>query len=257
MAHGLYAVVSGSLVQERRLEVLTHNLANVTTTGFKADVPLFEVVSSSPSTLVPGAFPVRGIAPTSPVPFVQEAHVTLTGVKADLSPGELHHTGNPLDVAINGQGWFSVQTPQGIRHTRNGSFTLNNQGELVTHDGWPVMGNNGPITIQGSNVKISPQGVLSVDGQEVDQLKILQVSEESALQKAEGSLFAVKPGATANEAGPELDLKQGYVELSNVNPIKGMTALIDAMRAYESYQKVLQTWSETTARAVNDVGRLR
>jgi flagellar basal-body rod protein FlgF len=257
MAPGLYAVVAGSLAQERRLDVLANNLANMSTAGFKADVPLFEVIPSPAASSVPGAFPLQSLNPSSRASFVQEAYVTPVGLKADLSPGEMRSTGNPLDLAINGKGWFSIQTPWGTRYTRNGSFTLDSQGQLVTHDGWPVMGNNGPITVQGNNVRIDPRGVLMVDGQEIDQLKIMEPSGDKAFQKAEGSLFAPKPGAGAMQVAPEPDVKQGLIELSNVNPIKGMTGLIDAMRAYESYQKALQTWSETTSRAVNDVGRLK
>jgi flagellar basal-body rod protein FlgF len=188
---------------------------------------------------------------------LQESYVGLSGVKADLSAGELRGTGNPLDVAISGKGWFAIETPVGIRYTRNGSFSLNHEGQLVTQAGWPVLGNNGPITLQGNAVKIDSQGTISVDGQEVDRLKIVTSPAENAFQKAENALFAATPGAVVEEVEAALDVKQGYVELSNVNAIKGMTALIDAMRAYESYQKVLQTWSETTARAANDVGRLR
>jgi flagellar basal-body rod protein FlgF len=257
MAQGLYAVVAGSLAQERRVEVLANNLANVSTAGFKADVPLFEVIPSPAGSVVPGAFPTRSLDPSSRASFVQEAYVTPTGVKADLSPGEMRASGNPLDLAINGKGWFSIQTPWGTRYTRNGSFTLDSQGQLVTHDGWPVIGNNGPMTIQGNNVRIDPHGVIMVDEREIDQLKIMEPSGNEALQKVEGSLFAANPGAGAMQVTTEPDVKQGLVELSNVNPIKGMTALIDAMRAYESYQKALQTWNETTSRAVNDVGRLK
>jgi flagellar basal-body rod protein FlgF len=257
MANGLYTVVSGSLAQERRLDVLAHNLANVTTVGFKADVPVFEVIVAPPP-LIASGFPIMGaLSAPPPMSVLQESYVGFTGVKADLSAGELRSTGNPLDVAINGKGWFSIETPAGTRYTRNGSFSLNPEGQLVTQDGWPVSGNNGPITLQGNVVKIDSRGFIVVDGQEVDQLKIVTLPAENAFQKAENALFAAPPGAAVEEAATDLDVKQGYVELSNVNAIKGMTALIDAMRAYESYQKVLQTWNETTARAVNDVGRLR
>jgi flagellar basal-body rod protein FlgG len=96
-----------------------------------------------------------------------------------------------------------------------------------------------------------------VDGQEVDRLRVVEAQENDAFQKVEHDLFTLRRGATAEETDTAADIKQGFLELSNVNSIKGMTALIDAMRAYESYQKVLQTWNETTSHAVNDVGRLR
>jgi len=256
MTYGLYAVVTGSLAQERRLEVLAHNLANVATAGFKADIPLFEVVPAPSPLAMPGALPIHPQTPSSPIAFVPDAYTVFTGVKADLSAGELRQTGNPLDLAINGKGWFSVETPQGIRYTRNGSFTLDHQGQLVTQDGWPVLGHGGPITIQGSNVLVSPRGAVIVDGQEIDRLKVVAAQGNDAFQRAEHALFALRPGATVEETADGADIKQGFLELSNVNPIQGMTALIDAMRAYESYQKMLQTWNETTSRAVNDVGRL-
>lgn len=257
MTYGLYPVVTGSVAQERRLEALTHNLANVATAGFKADVPIFEVVSGPLPMGMPRALPTRLQTPSLPAASIQDAYSVFTGVMADLSPGELRQTGNSLDVAINGKGWFTVDTPLGERYTRNGSFTRDLQGQLVTHDGWPVLGNNGPITIQGSAVMINPRGAIIVDGQEIDRLKVVEAQEPDAFQKAEHSLFALRPGASAEATETAGDIKQGFLELSNVNPIQGMTALIDAMRAYESYQKVLQTWNETTGRAVNDVGRLR
>jgi flagellar basal-body rod protein FlgF len=257
MAYGLYAVVTGSFAQERRLEALAHNLANVATAGFKADIPRFEVVPAPSPPAVLAALPTHPQTLLSPTAFVQNAYPIFTGVKTDLSAGELRQTGNPLDLAINGQGWFSVETPQGVRYTRNGSFTLDHQGQVVTQDGWPVLGNGGPITVQGSNIIVNPSGAIIVDGQEIDRLKVVTAQENDAFQKAEHALFTLSPGATAIDVEAKADIKQGFLELSNVNPIQGMTALIDAMRAYESYQKMLQTWSETTSRAVNDVGRLR
>lgn len=260
MAQGigeLYTVVAGSLAQESRLEVLAHNLANVATIGFKADVPIFEVISSPRTPSVPGMPSARSATPPPPALSFEGTYVTFVGVKTDMSPGELRSTGNPLDVAINGKGWFSVQTPRGIRYTRKGTFTLDNQGQLVTQDGWPVVGNRGPITIQGRDVRIDPRGVITVDEQEIDQLKLVVAPGDDAFQKEESSLFAPKPGVAPVAAEATMDVKQGYVELSNVNAIKGMTALIDVMRAHESYQKVLQAFSETTSRVINDVGRLR
>ncbi len=113
MAYGLYTVVAGGLAQERRLEVLAHNLANVSTVGFKAEVPLFKIIPSPPASFIPGSSPVRPLELSSRVSFVQEAYVTSAGVKADTSPGELRSTGNPLEIAINVKGWFSIQDTMG------------------------------------------------------------------------------------------------------------------------------------------------
>ena len=257
MAGELYSIVAGSLAQASRLEVVAHNLANAATIGFKADIPVFQVTSPPRTPAGPGILPARSLASSPPELSIEGTYVTFVGVKADMSPGELRNTGNPLDVAINGKGWFSIQTPRGIRYTRKGNFTLNNQGQLVTQDGLPVVGNQGPITLQGGTVKIDPHGAITVDEQEVDQLKIVVPPSDDAFQKEESSLFAPKPGVAPVEAEATGDVKQGYVELSNVNVIKGMTELMDVLRAHESYQKVLQALNEAASRVINDVGRLR
>jgi flagellar basal-body rod protein FlgG len=257
MVHGLYAVVAGSLAQERRLEVLAHNLANATTAGFKADVPVFEVVSAPSPAPMPATSPMSPVASPIPTPLMRDSYIAFAGMRVDTSSGELRHTGNPLDVAIDGRGWFAVETPQGVQYTRNGSFTLTAQGQLVTHDGRPVLGTTGPITIRGNQISIDSRGVISVDGQEIDRLKVIDVQGNDALYKVGHSLLAAAPGASVADPTTNAAIKQGFLEQSNVNPINGMTALIDAMRAYEAYQKVLQTWSETASRAVNEVGRLR
>ena len=257
MSQGLYPIVAGSLAQEHRLAVLTHNLANAATIGFKADVPRFEVTFPPPPTSLPEN-PAATERIPSPAPLLAgEGYVSFTGVTADLSPGALRSTGNPLDLALGGRGWFSVQTPRGTMYTRKGTFTLDSQGQLVTQEGWPVIGTRGPIAIEGKDVTVDPRGTVTVDGQEVDQLKIVAPPDADAFQKADSSLFALQPGKAPLESVTDAEVKQGFLELSNVNVIQGMTALIDVMRTYEAYQKVQQTFGETTARGVNDVGRLK
>lgn len=259
MAQGigeLYGVVAGSMVQERRLEVLAHNLANVATVGFKADIPIFEVVPvpPPPASMIPVMSPSTALTPT---PSLAGVYPTFAGIRTDMSQGELLNTGNSLDLAINGKGWFAVQTDQGIRYTRKGNFTLNNQGQLATQDGWLVVGNRGPITIRGNDIRIDPRGTITVDEQEVDQLNIVTAPSDDAFEKEEGVLFALKPGIQPGGADAAMDVKQGFLERSNISPFRGMVELVNVMRANESYQKVLQTFSDITSRAINDVGRLR
>lgn len=259
MAQGvgeLYSVVAGSMVQERRLEVLAHNIANVATVGFKADIPIFEVVPvpPPPASMIPVMSPSAAL---TSAPSFEQGYPTFTGIKTDMSQGELHGTGNSLDLAINGKGWFAVQTAQGIRYTRKGNFTLNDQGQLATQDGWLVVGNRGPITIQGNHIRIDPRGTITVDEQEVDQLSIVTAPSDDALQREGGSLFALKPGIQPGGTDAAMDVKQGFLERSNISPFRGMMELVDVMRANESYQKVLQIFSDITSRAINDVGRLR
>lgn len=247
---GIYEVLSGALTQEKRLEVITNNLANVNTVGFKKDRPLFEEIHPL------GADPAPSGSGVSPVPV----YAALRDIIPDLSAGPIRTTGEPLDVAVEGEGFFSIQTPQGVRYTRGGSFTLDAQGQLVTQSGFPVLGTGGPITLPPGSVNIDSDGKISVKGTEVgaqatevDTLPIVQFPESVRLKKVGETLFE------ANGAGaPSIEgrLLQGALEGSNVNPVEEMISMIQVSRLYESAQKAIQTADEVASKAANDVGRL-
>ncbi|MGB3940688.1 MAG: flagellar basal-body rod protein FlgF [Candidatus Manganitrophaceae bacterium] len=245
----IYPVLSGALAQEKRLEIVANNLANVNTTGFKRDDPLFEGIS-----LPPGVGKNGGILPGPTFEM-------LSTVFTDFSPGPIQMTGEPLDLAIEGEGFFQIQTRQGVRYGRGGSFTLNSQGQIVTGDGFPLLGSGGPITLPPGKVEIDRTGRISVRGTEVgarpteiDTLTVYRFSDPSRLKKIGQTLF--EAGSEGAAPLPEARVLQGGLEGSNVNPVQEMVSMIAVMRLYESAQKAIQTADETAAKAANDVGRV-
>ena len=173
MSSGLYTAVCGDIMQERRLEILSNNLANVSTAGFKEDRPYFGAIYPE----IQGA-PALTDQPTLKGLMLSRkmsmSYPALSGIKTDFSSGEIKHTGSDLDVAINGSGFFTVSTPKGELYTRMGNFSLNDARELVTQSGFPVMGQGQgkAIKIPGTEIAIDRDGNITVDGQQIDALKI-------------------------------------------------------------------------------------
>jgi flagellar basal-body rod protein FlgG len=257
MYTGLYAAVSGSMVQEKRLAVLTNNLANATTSGFKADKAVFHV---EPLPVVVGVVHPEG----APQPFVRsldrlqgqhspQNHVM--AVHTDFSQGPIRDTGNTLDLALEGRGFFVVQSPEGVAYTRQGTFSLNAEGTLVTASGLPVQGEQGPIQIRGSRVEVDSTGRVLVNGAMVDRLKLVDFPQPYALEKAGDVLFRpVVADPPETPAGAVVH--QGAIEQANSDPIRLMVSVLETSRAYEAYQKVVQAFDDTAKRAVNDIASL-
>jgi flagellar basal-body rod protein FlgG len=224
--HEMSYAVQGAIRQEKRFEVLANHMANAATTGFKTQTLSFD--------------------------RMLQAHMSI-----DTSQGDLLPTGNPLDLAISGNGYFKIQTDQGIRYTRNGTFLLNDQGTLVTGEGNEVMGENGAITIDGDNLEINGSGEIQVDGAIVEKLSIVDFQMTGLLEKRGDSLFAYN-GKEADEIVPEqFQVVQGTLEQSNVETVAEMTRMIETNRFYESFQKLMQTIDELNAKAISDVGQVR
>ncbi|MFQ5588120.1 MAG: flagellar basal-body rod protein FlgF [Nitrospiria bacterium] len=253
----IYPVLSGALAQEKRLEIITNNLANVGTTGFKKDVAVFEG-------LTPDIPPTAGTAtqPLNPLIGADATFGRLKAVSTDFSSGPIQVTGEPLDLAIQGEGFFAVQTPAGVRYTRNGHFTLDAGGQLVTMRGDAVLGSAGPINLPPGVVAIDTSGAISVKGAEagaavveIDLLPIFTVSNPENMKKVGAGLFEVVGGS----AVPSLEgrIQQGAIEGSNVNPVEEMVAMVEVMRLYEAAQKAMQTADEIAAKAANEVGVIR
>ena len=246
MSGSIYMATSGAIYCEQRLDILSNNLANINTSGFKEEKPYFRVTEPPPE--VAEALlenNLSGEEPTSPLWQVLESQTVFL-------QGGLRTTGNPLDLALDGNGFFSVQTPEGVRYTRNGSFTLNADGELTTQEGLPVLGEGGSIQIdEGSRITVDEAGIVSANGVPVGQVRIVAFEQPNQLVRLNDSLFAPQ------ESEPEnVRVHQGHLELSNVEAVRTMTEIIDVLRGYESYQKVIQQIDETTAKAINDVGQV-
>ena len=246
MSGGMYLAAAGALVQQLRLEVLANNVANISTIGYKGDRSIFQIPEESePQTF---ETPIEGIQSLSPYapPF---------STVIDFSQGAIRPTGNPLDVAINGSGFFSIQTPDGVQYTRQGNFTLNSAGVLITPDGYPVQGEGGEITLEEGTVEIDLQGGIYVDGDEVGRLRIFDFTNPETLKKAGNSRFVGSDGTIAAERPEDSTFSQGYLEAANVNPVRAMTEMIETSRAFEAYQKVIQSADEATSKSINDVGK--
>jgi len=246
MSGGMYLAAAGALVQQLRLETLANNVANINTTGYKGEKTIFRVAEEDPSQNIQ---PVVGLTqPLSPYapPF---------STVIDFSQGAIHQTGNPLDVAINGDGFFNIQTPDGVQYTRQGSFTLDEQGVLVTPEGYPVLGEGGQITVEEGRIEIDEEGGISVDGDEIGRLQITAFDNQAGLKKAGNGRFVPTDPGLAGRPPENMTLSQGHIEGANVNAVRAMTEMIETSRAFEAYQKVIQSADEATAKSISDVGK--
>lgn len=244
MSGSIYKAGAGAILQQVRLDVYSNNLANVNTVGYKADRPSFRLDLSEVQSSQSGAMPAM-LSPYAPP--LESA--------TDFSPGPLQKTDNPLDVAIIGKGFFVAQSPDGAQFTRNGRLIINDEGLLSTADGWPVMGQGGEIEIGGHRVEINDQGDVIVDDNVVDVLRVVDFPEPYNLRKTGSSLFkAADPEIRPREAR-DYRISQGVVESSNVNAIRTMTEMIETIRVFQTYQKVISAADEATSKTVNEVGR--
>jgi flagellar basal-body rod protein FlgG len=247
MIRGLYTAASGMLAEAQRTDVISNNLANANTAGFKKDMTITKDFASMLISRV-------NDGPESPTIGSMGVGVMVDEVATDYSTGTIRTTGNDFDLAIEGRGFFAVETPQGKRYTRNGSFAKSAKGELVTSDGYRVLGQNGPIIINGGKMEVSTDGRVLVDNNEVGKLEITEFANEKALKKEGASLFLEPTGQQGQVATG--GVRQGALEMANVNVIGEMVNLISNYRAYEINGKVIQSHDSLMGKAVNDVGKL-
>lgn len=249
MSGGIYMSAAGAMAYEKRMQVISNNLANINTSGFKKDKGHFLIIDSPDS--IKEDLEKKSISTGKQQPPLWLQFETIT----DFSAGPMKHTGNPFDLALEGDGFFCIKTEQGTQYTRNGNFSLDQDGMLVTMDGLPVLGEGGPINIEGDTFTVGVEGNISVDGNLVDTIKIVGFEKPDALEKTENSLFAIADKNEVESKAENTGVSQGFIELSNVNAIRMMTEMIEVLRGYESYQKAIKTADEANAKAINDVGR--
>jgi len=273
---GLYTAASGMLAQAARLDLESNNLANAATTGYKADQA--ELLSfptmllrrvggkdGEPEPLHPLGIEMR----TRPdgldrLPF-REAPVVgplgtgvyVEGTFTSFRQGPLRDTGNPLDLALEGPGFFAVETPAGVRYTRAGSFRLDAEGYLADQTGNRVLGVDGPIQVgQAATVAIGQDGSVHADGVLVGTLLVVDFADPNAELRKEGAnLFAPQEGAVPL-AAEGTRVAQGTLEGSAVNVVESLVRLIELQRAYEASQRVVRSYDETLDRTVNDLARI-
>jgi flagellar basal-body rod protein FlgF len=222
---GIHNVLDGAMLQKLRFDNIANNLANISTNAFKKDILSFNQTLS--------------------MQYICET---------DFSPGPIIHTGNKLDVALASQGFFKIQTSSGIRYTRNGSFSLNSEGFLVTQNDDKVLGQNGPIKINGSDISIGSDGQVFVDNGPVDRILVVDSKQPQLLKKEGGSYYIYQGGDEGLFQAENVDIKQSYLEKSNVNPTEEMIKMMETFRAYESAQKAIQCMDEMTSKLINVAG---
>ncbi len=241
---GIYTAASGMLVESMRMDVASNNLANIDTAGFQRQAAH---VYAFPDRLISrvnnGERTAIGSLGTGAV---------VDGSRSSFSPGMLKQTHNPFDVALVGPGFFAVDTPDGVRYTRDGRFTTNQTGLLLTLDGNRVRGERGPIFVGDGEVRVDSQGSVFVDEEFVDRLLIVEFNDREGLIRRGANLYeaAVEAGQPFRYNGT---IVQGTVEMSNVNVIREMVNLINVQRSYEANQKVVQAYDETLGKMVNEV----
>ena len=248
MSDGVYQAASGALIQQYRLDILANNLANVHTAGFKEDRTHFKLVDAGP--IDPTDVDAAARASLEPVLLGYPS----MDYYVNFSQGPMQRTGNPLDLAIEGEGFFNIQTPGGVQYSRKGNFQVSQDGLLVTSEGYPVLGRSSSIKLTEGVVTIDQEGGVQVDGITADQLRITRFADQQRLQKVGESRFLSLDGEAAAIPSEAFSIQQGYVEMGNVDPVRGMVEMIEALRVFETYQKILETMDGIDAQSISDVG---
>jgi flagellar basal-body rod protein FlgF len=227
-----HIALSRQMVLGRQLEVIAHNVANVTASGFKAETLLLEPVAVDAGR-------------RQRLAFVQDV-----GMVRDLDPGPITATGNPLDLAIEGPGYFTIETAEGVRYGRSGQFRLNEEGELATPDGDPVLDDGGAtlaLPVDAGPIAIAADGTVSSGAGVVGRIELVTFEDQQRLRKVGNGLYrADQPPQPA----PAAHLVQGALEGSNVAPIIEMTRMMATVRAYQGTQRLLDTHHELQRRAI-------
>ncbi len=248
MENALLIGLSRQTILERQLDVVANNIANVNTPGYKADGSLFEEY------LMPGAHEDNFVGADRRISYVQDR-----GTFRDFSQGAAEQTKNPLDVAIDGSAFLVVQTPAGERYTRDGGLQRNNQGQLVTAAGNPVLGTGGPIVFQPTDhdVNIAPDGNVTVvegDGRTDSirgKLRLVSFADAQKLLKEGLNLYSAGEGAAQPDT--KSVLRQGFIEKSNVNGVAEMSRMIEVTRAYAQISTILQQQSDLHKNAIQQL----
>ncbi|MDD5369516.1 MAG: flagellar basal-body rod protein FlgF [Anaerolineaceae bacterium] len=251
MIKGLYAAASAMLAGVERQQSLAHNVANLETPGFKQVLSTLEDFMQAP---------VTGTSPSGLFSSTQLLGRIGLGVAAapdtiDLSQGGLRTTDNPLDLAIQGNGFFVLRTSQGERYTRDGRFIRDAAGQMVSVDGYPLLNTNRqPIQVPDGSFSVSPDGSLSVDGQALGQLALVNFADPAAALVREGNnTYQASAAPTQDKLGL---VQQGALEMSNANPAQLMAQMVEVTRSYQAAQQMVQNQDELLGKSISSLGQL-
>ena len=264
MASGLYISMGGARNQERRLETLANDLANAQTPGFKSQETVYRQIHNDVTAL---GNPNQAMGLNHPVRFLPEDRlpVTMDERFTKYNQGSLKQTGSDLDFALTNEGFFTVKGPNGPVYTRNGNFSMNKDGVLVTQTGQPVLGLNDappprlvPLQFPGAQGKltVSQEGTVFVAGERVGRLSIVKFPKMQELVRMGNSNYRhPDPNFTPDQA-ENIDVRQGYLEQSNVSPVHTMAMLIKTNRVFELNTRGMQAYKAMDDQAARDVGRI-
>ena len=245
MDNALFVGLSRQVILRREMEIIANNIANMDTTGFKVESMMQRTNPAEPAVTLGGPRPVKFVAPD--------------GVARDFGQGVLTKTGGELDMAIEGKGFFQVQTPDGPRYTRDGRFMTDGTGRLVTQAGQAVLDDGGgEITIDAEKgqVSLGADGSLSQGDEQVGKVGMFAFANPGALEKAGDNLFRNSSNLAAAPS-TEARLRQGFLEGSNVKPVLEITRMVEVSRAYESTAKMMDSEAELSRRTVERLGRVQ
>jgi flagellar basal-body rod protein FlgF len=264
---GIFTAVSGAMAQNARLDTIANNIANVNTPSFKRDNQIFKEYLASYER-PPDVLQVPRV-PAEPESFYNmqggdKSYVETDRSYTDFNQGAVRPTGNNLDFAIEGKGFFEVSTPQGIRLTRNGSFTVDGTGRLVTKDGFPVLqagtgaANSRELRLEpGGDLRVTKEGDLFQGANRVGSLSFVTVSNFDGLQKVGSSNYKlIETVPVVVNPASDAQVHQGALEMSNVNIIREMTDMISTTRTFETLQKAIQAYDQMNDKLVNQIPKL-
>lgn len=243
MLKGIYDAASGMLPQVIRQDATAHNLANANTAGFKRELVIAQEFSAAQQ---------KAMGKQADWENVKVAEILI-----DFSQGSIEKTGSSMHLAIDGDAFFVVSTPDGEMYTRAGNFSLSNDGKLVTPDGHPVLAENGEIPINGGEFVVDDRGRMTVDGNSVGTLRLVTFTQPYPLQRTAPGLYGRVPGAPTPARAEEFVLHQGSLERSNINIISEMVNMIESYRHFETAQRMVQIQDESLEKAINQLGALR
>lgn len=244
MSNAIRIALSQQVALKRQLATVANNLANMSTSGFKTENLVFE------EHVMPVASMDNAYSDSTQISYVSD-----TMLMRDYSAGGLKSTDNPLDVAINGKGWFTVQTPTGDKYTRDGHFSLNSEGQLVNSDGFRVLVDGSPLAFEPdeTDIAIASDGTISTNQGVKGKLQIAIFEMESVLQKEGNNLFS---SVDAPQTPEFISLAQGMVENSNVEPIEQMTKMIEIQRAYERTASMIEKMGQLKTSAIGKLAQV-
>ena len=255
MLDGMKSATQGMMAMSVKQDVIANNLANAGTAGFRKEGL---IISSFTEILDREASGMEQASSETSAGHQLQTHTDIRHRSAThMSQGALKETGSSFDLALSddGNGMFTIKTSRGIEFTRAGKFRMNNEGFLVTLDGSQLMGHNGPIKATGNEFKVTDNGVVMVDGKPVDKILVSEFESAADMKRAGSTAFnAATPRVRAKA---DFQIKQGYLEMSNVNALQEMVGLMQVMRNFEANQKALSSNDQRLQKAVSELGRVR